>query len=144
MTSISSLASQAQTPGTNNSQQSLDNQIQALEARIRDAAQAGLIGQDQADALTKQLDDIQKKFDTAAANGTLSAYDYRQIQRQLHQIGRTLLQANHADSQDSLALAAMQGLTDPTTPVPGTGDPLLDQSNASGDANWWGGVNITV
>lgn len=144
MTSISSLTSQTNTAGTNNSQQSLDNQIQALEARIKDAAQAGIIGQDQADALRKQLDDIQKSFDSAATNGTLSAYDYRQIQRQLHQIGRTLLQASQASSQDGLAQATMQGLTDPTTPVPGTGDPLLDQGNTSTDTNWWGGVNITV
>ena len=150
MSSVSSLGSQASTAGAATPQQSLDNQIQALEKRIKDAAANGVIGQDQATALTKQLDEIQKSFDSAATSGNVSPSDYRQIQRQLHQIGRTLLQANQATMNASMAQAAMQGLTDGANQVdPLTGAPIQapgtdPQTGASTDTNWWGGVNLTV
>ena len=50
---------------------------------------------------------------------------------------------------DSLAQAAMQGLTDGANQIdPLTGAPLqpsaTDSTGSSTDTNWWGGVNLTV
>lgn len=148
MSSISSLTSQTSSSGATNPQQSLDNQIQALEARIKDAADAGFISQDQATDLTQQLDTIQKTFDKAATSGTANPSDYRQIQRQLHQIARSLLQANQATMADNIAQAAIMGIggggtspqssTDPLTGAPSSNpstttptDPLLDPNQST-------------
>jgi hypothetical protein len=131
MSSISSLTAQADSSGATGPQQSLDNQIQALEKRIKDAADNGIIAQAQADDLTQQLDTIQKNFDSAATSGTVNSSDYRQIQRQLHQIVRTLLEANRATVNDNLAMAAMQGLNGGAVQPPA--DPLLDPGTATTD-----------
>jgi hypothetical protein len=159
MSSISSLTSQTDSSGVTGPQQSLDNQIQALEKRIKDAADNGIIAQAQADDLTQQLDTIQKSFDSAATSGTVNSSDYRQIQRQLHQIARTLLEANRATVNDNLALAAMQGLNGGAVQPPAGTDPLLDPGTASTDPllnpstaptdplldpNAPGGIDITV
>lgn len=93
MPEISPLGPSAR-PRLVSSSQFVDDQISVVRRRVAAAVEKGALNSNDAAAIVRRLDDIQKAVDAGAATASLSRAALRQTSEELHAINRQVAQAS--------------------------------------------------